>query len=109
MNGSPIWVLGALPTRERGELRAVRATVVWTILLAPATIAPGFLAKNLGLRGVDVASLTYFGFLWLVVKLARTKDRASAREVIIASTAHLPLLIIAMVGEALVRVWLARS
>lgn len=98
-----------LPTRERGELRTVRAIVVWTMLLAPATIAPGFLVKNLGLPYVGMASLTYLGFLWLVVKLARIKDRPSARKVFFASIAHLPLLIIAMVCEALVRVWLARG
>lgn len=98
-----------LPTRERGELRTVRAIVAWTVLLAPATIAPGLLVRNLGWPYVCIASVSYVGFLWLVVRLAGTKDRASARRVFFASIAHLPLLIIAMVGEALVRVWLSRG
>lgn len=72
-------------------------------------MAPGILVKDLGLTYVCVASVGYLAFLWLVAELVKIKDCPGTFKVFFASIARLPLLIIGMVGEALVRVRLARN
>ena len=60
--------------------------------------------SRLGLFYVVVAASTGLIFASLAWKLIRTRERSDARRVFFGSIIHLPLLLLAMVGEALVRV-----
>ena len=77
---------------------------LWTLLLVPATLAPAyFMPDRLGPFYATIAALTGLAFGWLAMRLAISRTRPAARLVFIASIIHLPLLLVAMVGEALVR------
>lgn len=96
-----------LPATLGGELKTSRAIGMWTALLLPATLMPAMaMPGRLGLVYVAVALITGLGFGWMVIKLLRTQDRVAARRVFFASIMHLPLLMIVMVAEAIVRVWI---
>jgi protoheme IX farnesyltransferase len=73
-------------------------------LLIPATLAPAVTMPDLvGLAYPVVALVSGVWFFWMCVRLARTRTDAMARRVFFASIAHLPLLLLVMVGEAFVR------
>lgn len=94
-----------LPATLGGELKTSRAIGMWTALLVPATLMPAMaMPGRLGFAYVAAALVTGLGFAWMVVKLLRTQDRAAARRVFFASIMHLPVLMMVMVGEAIVRV-----
>lgn len=94
-----------LPATLGGELKTSRAIGMWTALLVPATLMPAMtMPGRLGVVYIGVALVTGLGFGWMVVRLLRTQDRAAARRVFFASIVHLPVLMMVMVGEAIVRV-----
>lgn len=93
-----------LPVLPDGGRRTARAVVLWTLLLIPATLAPAyFLPDRLGLAYVTVAALTGLGFGWLALRLAIERTRGAAKRVFFASIIHLPVLLVAMVSETLIR------
>ncbi len=94
-----------LPTLDPLGIKTSRVIVIWTLLLLPATLAPAWaMPSRLGLFYVVVAASTGLIFASLAWKLIRTRERSDARRVFFGSIIHLPLLLLAMVGEALVRV-----
>lgn len=84
--------------------RATATTVlVWSIAQLGATLAPGFiLHEQLSWVYTAIAGVTGVVFIALCVRLVRARTRDNARSVFLASIMHLPLLLIAMVGDALV-------
>lgn len=93
-----------LPATLGGELKTSRAIGIWTALLVPATLMPAVVMPGrLGVLYVAVALFTGLAFAWMVLRLLRTQDRLAARRVFFASIAHLPLLMIVMVAEAIFR------
>lgn len=87
--------------------KTVAVMAVTALLMIPVTISPVWLAPGrVGWVYGLVAAITGVGYLVLVARAARRRDRASARGVFFGSIAHLPLLLAAMTGETLVRwVW----
>lgn len=84
--------------------RTARWVLLWTGMLLPATLAPVLaLPEQLGVITIATALISGVGFSVLAVSFARLRDRASARSLFFASIAHLPLLWLVMVGEAVVR------
>lgn len=98
-----------LPTRDPLGIKTSRVIVIWTLLLIPATLAPAWaMPTRLGWFYVAVAALAGLVFAALAWRLVRTRERGDARRVFFGSIIHLPLLLLAMVGEALVRVALSQ-
>lgn len=94
-----------LPVIEADGRRTARTILAWSVLLIPATLAPWyFLPESLGPVYGFIASATGLGVLWLATKVVRSKARGDARTLFVASIIHLPLLLVAMVAEALIRV-----
>jgi len=87
-----------LPTVRDGEARTVATVAVWSLLLLPATMAPGVLVPSLGMPYLIVALVSGLMFQWLAWKLIVRRTREAARAVFFGSIAHLPLLLISMVG-----------
>jgi protoheme IX farnesyltransferase len=86
--------------------RATAWTILtWTVLLLPATLAPAWLMPGrLGWAYVAVATVTGLAYLVFAGRLSLNLTRSHARSTFIASVIHLPVLLVAMVAEALVRV-----
>lgn len=84
--------------------RATATTVlVWSIAQLGATLAPGFiLHEQLSWVYTSIAGITGVIFISLCARLLRARTRDNARAVFLASIMHLPLLLMAMVGDALV-------
>jgi protoheme IX farnesyltransferase len=98
-----------LPTRDPLGIKTSRVIVIWTLLLIPATLAPAWaMPTRLGWFYIAVAALTGLVFAVLAWRLVRSRERGDARRVFFGSIIHLPLLLLAMVGEALVRVALSQ-
>jgi len=75
-----------------------------TLVLVPMTIAPAFaLPDLLGGVYITIASVSGLGVLYFAFKVCRNRTLENARAVFIVSIIHLPLLLIAMVGEAVIR------
>lgn len=93
-----------LPTLERGEARTIFTITMWSLLLVPATLAPGLLMPDsLGLPYLAVAIGSAIAFLLLVGRMVTRRTRESARNVFLGSIMHLPILLVAMVAVALGR------
>lgn len=93
-----------LPLLVNGGPRTARTVAIWTLLLIPATLAPAWLLPDrLGAFYITVAATSGLAFGVLAARLAVLRTRPAARRVFFASIIHLPLLLTAMVGEALVR------
>lgn len=93
-----------LPTQRDGEKRTVFTIAVWSVLLLPATLGPGWLIPQLGLPYLIVAGISGSAFLVLAYRLIRERTRPNARNLFLGSIMHLPLLLVAMVAIAIVRV-----
>lgn len=92
-----------LPIGEQGANITSRVMLVWAVALIPATMAPAMILHDrLGLVSLLAALVTGILFLALCIRLVRTRERAHARVVFFASIAHLPLLLMVLVGDALV-------
>lgn len=93
-----------LPVLPNGGPRTARTIALWTLLLLPATLAPAWLMPDrLGWAYIAIASVSGLAFAWLAARLVLDRTRPAARRVFFASIIHLPLLLIAMVGEGLIR------
>lgn len=94
-----------LPVVDATGKRTARTIAAWTVLLVPACIAPGVLMGDvLGAPYIVVSALLTGGFAMLAMRLVRSLKREDARKVFFASIIHLPLLLGAMVVEAIIRV-----
>lgn len=85
--------------------RATSTTVlVWAVAFIPVSIAPAMLMHGrLSPVYVGIALVSGAAFLAVCVKLYRERTRARARAVFLASIVHLPVLLLAMVVDALIR------
>lgn len=93
-----------LPVLPNGGERTARTVALWTLLLLPATLAPAwFMPDRLGWGYASIALISGLAFAWLAARLVIDRSRPAARRVFFASIIHLPLLLVAMVGEALIR------
>lgn len=93
-----------LPLLPDGGPRTARTVAAWTLLLIPATLAPAwFMPEHLGWAYLIIAGVSGFAFAILAARLVIDRTRPAARRVFFASIIHLPLLLAAMVGEALLR------
>lgn len=87
--------------------RTARTVGLWTFLLVPATLAPYWLLGGVvGPFYFAVAAITGLAFAWLAAKLMKTRSRPDARKLFIASVIHLPLILMTLVGDGLVRAML---
>jgi heme o synthase len=85
-------------------------TFIGSIVLVPVTLSPVWAIPGaLGLAYGGVAIVSGSAFVAMAARMAFTRggtqaeQRARARSVFLASIVHLPLLLIAMTGEAVVR------
>jgi protoheme IX farnesyltransferase len=96
-----------LPISDPDGRRTASTILLWSVLLLPATLAPALVLRStLGWATVAVALATGLAYVWLAARLWRSRSLKDARRVFIASIMHLPLLLMVMVGDALVRAWL---
>jgi protoheme IX farnesyltransferase len=84
--------------------RATSTTIlVWSFALLASTLAPALIMpEHLGFAYPVVAMLSGLVFIGMCVRLAGSRTRPHARAVFFASIIHLPLLLIAMVADAIV-------
>lgn len=93
-----------LPVVDEGGTRTARSIALWTLTLFALSLLPAWMMPRwVGLPYVVVASAAGGVFVALALRLIRERTRENARAVFFASIAHLPLILLAMVGEALVR------
>ncbi len=93
-----------LPIFDRSGHLTSFMVAAWALVLVPATVAPAFaMPDRLGPVYVAAASFTSFVFLASTVQLMLERTRARARAVFIGSIIHLPLLLLFMVGEGVLR------
>lgn len=86
-----------------GRVTAITMFVT-AILLIPATIAPVLaLPDRLGWFSLSVAVVTGVAYVVLTGRVLRDPTPAAARRVFLASVMHLPLLLVCLVAEAVVR------
>jgi heme o synthase len=112
-----------LPVLPDGERRTATSIAVWSVLLVPATIAPAWAAAW---TAADTGTETVWGgwgriawvyavvaaiggvvMLRLASSLAKQRTRHAARRLFLASIMHLPLLLVVLVAEALVKRFIA--
>lgn len=88
------------PTGSRTSM----VMLVWTAALLGVSLAPAFaMPEALGPVYMVIAMLTGGAFMALTVRFAIQRTKGAARLAFIGSVIHLPLLLVAMVGEAIVR------
>lgn len=93
-----------LPVLDPSGSRTAWTMLVTALLLLPATLAPVWLVpERVGWTYGMVAAITGAAYVWLVVRLVRSRDRRSARAVFFGSIAHLPVILFAISAESLVR------
>jgi len=87
----------------RGTVTA--ATIgLWTAALIPATILPAVvMPEHLGSPYLWTAGISGMVFVILAARLVLIRGRTEARQVFFASIVHLPLILMVMVGEAVIR------
>ena len=82
--------------------------LVTAVLLIPLTLWPAWAMPSLlGPVYITVAAASGVWYVLRAFAFVATRERAEARRVFIASIIHLPLLLVVMVGEALVRTIMA--
>ncbi|QOJ00779.1 MAG: protoheme IX farnesyltransferase [Phycisphaeraceae bacterium] len=93
-----------LPVVDPSGRRTARAVLLWSIVLVPVSLTPAWAMPGVvGAPYAVLAGVAGLGFLWLCVGLARERTRDAARRVFFASIAYLPLVMLAMVAEAVLR------
>ncbi len=80
----------------------------WSVTLVPVCLSPVLLMpESLGWLYASLALLFSGGFAVLCLRLLRTTERRHIRMAFFASIIHLPMVLIAMVADALLHAWLA--
>ncbi|MGH7130400.1 MAG: heme o synthase [Phycisphaerales bacterium] len=100
-----------LPVVDADGSLTARTMLGWAIMLIPATLLPVLLLRggaHIGWPYAAVAVLSGLAFIAVVVPFARSRQPLAARRVFLASIMHLPLLMVALVIEALTR-WLLQA
>lgn len=93
-----------LAAEDPTGVRTARNMIGWAIVLLPATLMPVWaMPGRVGAVYGAFALISGLAFLWLTMGFGRLRTRDAARRVFFASIAHLPLLLMILVGEALVR------
>jgi heme o synthase len=93
-----------LPAIEQTGSWTAATIALWSVALLPATLLPAAVAPELlGLPYLAIATVSGLAFIALAAKLLASRDRAAARRVFFASIIHLPVVLIAMVCEAILR------
>jgi protoheme IX farnesyltransferase len=94
-----------LPTIDPNGSWTAATIGLWSVALLPATLLPAAVAPQLlGAPYLTIATLTGVGFIVLAARLLASRDRVSARRLFFASIIHLPIVLIAMVCESVLRV-----
>ena len=93
-----------LPAIDQSGSWTAATIALWSVALLPATLLPAAVAPQLlGLPYITLATLSGLIFIALAAKLLASRDRAAARRVFFASIIHLPVVLVAMVCEAILR------
>ena len=94
-----------LPAIDPTGSRTAQTIMLWTVCLLPVVLAPAFMMpQTLGPLYLTVATLATLGFLFRAAKLSISRTREDARATFIASVIQLPLLLMAMVVDAMIGV-----
>ncbi len=97
-----------LPVLDPSGTRTSRAIALWTALLIPITLAPlALMPTYVSWPYAVIALATGVVFATRAWTLCRTRERADARSLFIWSVIQLPILLVALVAESLLRVALA--
>ena len=97
-----------LPIIDRTGRLTAGTILVTAVMLLPLTLAPAWaMPQLLGWAYSSIAGVTGLVYIGLCARVWWTRARDDARRVFIASIIHLPVLLVAMVGEAFVRTMLA--
>ena len=98
-----------LPILDPSGRTTARTILIWSAVFIPVAIAPCWLMPDrLSIAYGIIAAAMGIWFLWLGIRLARGRERVDARRVFIASIIHLPVLLMAMVADALLGLWIRR-
>ncbi|MFO0861817.1 MAG: heme o synthase [Phycisphaerales bacterium] len=93
-----------LAAEDPTGVRTARNMIGWAVALLPATLMPAWaMPDRLGLAYSVFATVSGLAFLWLTMGFWKARSRDAARKVFFASIIHLPLLLMFLVGEAVVR------
>lgn len=93
-----------LPVVDPSGTWTAATIALWTVTLVPATLMPVIMMPDrLGATYLAVATLSGLAFLVLAAKLVIGRSRSDARVVFFASIIHLPLILLVMVGETVIR------
>lgn len=93
-----------LPAIDQTGSWTAATIALWSVALLPATLLPAAVAPQLlGLPYLAIATISGLLFIALGARLLASRDRAAARRVFFASIIHLPVVLIAMVCEAILR------
>lgn len=93
-----------LSVRDETGRRTGAAILATALVLVPATVAPAWAAPGLiGWPYIAFAVVTGVAYVGLALRFARERTDKHARGVFFASIAHLPLLLVVMTGEGLLR------
>jgi protoheme IX farnesyltransferase len=84
--------------------RTASNMLLWSIFLIPATLLPVWtMPSRVGPVYATLATLFGLAFLYLSARFFTQRTRPAARKVFFASIIHLPVLLMALVAESLVR------
>ncbi len=93
-----------LAAEDPTGFRTARSMIAWAVLLIPATMLPVWaMGGRVGVYYGGFALVTGLAFCWLTILYGKSRTRDAARRVFFASIAHLPLLLMVLVGEAMLR------
>ena len=94
-----------LPVFDPTGVKTTAVIVIGAVVLLPATLLPALIMPDrLGIAFAAIAGLTGIAYIVWCCRLLGNKSAATARAVFFGSIIHLPILLIAMVGEVAVRV-----
>ncbi|MEM1423446.1 MAG: heme o synthase, partial [Planctomycetota bacterium] len=92
-----------LPVADRGGVRTGVEAVLWAALLIPVSLAPALWTGNVvGPVAVLIAVLAGLLFLHKAVGFLRERTDARAKKLFFASIIYLPVVLVALVADALV-------
>jgi len=90
-----------LPLEDPDGRRTARAALVWSVCLAPLSLTPIIAMPWLfGWVYAPAAVLLSVFLVRRAMRFGRRRDRDSARGLFLASIAHLPMLLLALVADA---------
>ncbi|MBX3402362.1 MAG: heme o synthase [Phycisphaeraceae bacterium] len=97
-----------LPMSDPSGRTTAATMAAWAITLIPVSLAPVLLMpESLGWLYASLALLLSGGFAAMCLRLLRSTERRHIRAAFFASIIHLPLVLMAMVADALWHAWAA--